>query len=140
MVGPANARSNVVICSPGGGTLISQYVIISPESIQQQVVPGTTHMAVQQTATSTIMTWQRTVDDGNATDAQMSLSGPTNLIWAVGTTNVFGNDGAAMGSTAVFLGASTGSTTASLTNGLTLSWDVSGSTYTLRAVLNQLAW
>ena len=48
---------------------------------------GTTNLGVQQANGVTVMTWSRNVNNGNPTDAQISTTGPTNVMWAIGKTN-----------------------------------------------------
>jgi hypothetical protein len=142
MVGPASAQSNAVICSPANQT-IGQYVIqaASFAGIVPQSTSGTTGFSLAQANGFTVMTWTRGANNGAASDAQIQATGPTNVIWAIGKTNVFSDDGAAMGSTAVALPYTVPyANSVTLTPGLVLKWNVAGSTYQFQAVLNQSVW
>ncbi len=142
MVGPASAQSNAVICSPANQT-IRQYVIqaASFAGIVPQNTSGTTGFSLSQANGFTVMTWTRGANNGAASDAQIATWAPTNVIWAIGKTNVFSDDGASMDSMAVNLaGAPSYVNSVTLTSGLVLSWNVSGSTFQFQAVLNQSVW
>jgi hypothetical protein len=88
MAGPANAVSNAVICSPANGTVGQfDFVNASFAGIVPDNTAGTTNLGVQQANGVTVMTWSRNVNNGNPTDAQISTTGPTNVMWAIGKTN-----------------------------------------------------
>ena len=88
MAGPANAVSNAVICSPANGT-VGQFDFLN--ATFQGIVPdntaGTTNMSYLQSNNVTVLTWSRTVNNGNPTDAQISVTGPTYVMWAIGKSN-----------------------------------------------------
>ncbi len=88
MAGPATAVSNAVICSPANGT-VGQFDFLN--ATFQGIVPdntaGTTNMSYLQSSNVTVLTWSRTVNNGNPTDAQISVTGPTYVMWAIGKSN-----------------------------------------------------
>ena len=88
MVGPPSALSNAVICSPANGT-VGQFDVLNATfaGIVPDSTAGTTNLGVQQANGVTVMTWSRTVNNGNPTDAQISTTGPTNVMWAIGQGN-----------------------------------------------------
>ena len=105
--------------------------------------PGVTNVTCYQTASTTVMTWSSMLYDGVTTDAQISLSGSTNVIWAVGKENALTPASMpSMDSTSVNLvGAPTYANTAALTAGLVLNWNViGGSVLELQAVLSSVGW
>jgi hypothetical protein len=144
MVGSSSSKSNAVICSPGTNA-VGQYVLeaYSFSAILPHATPGTSGFSVSQSNGQTVMMWTREANNGDAGDAQISATELTNVIWAIGTTNVFQSDMPAMKSTAVNLtysGAITYAKTVMLTPGLTLNWNVLGSTLQFQAILNQAVW
>ena len=88
MVGPATAVSNAVICSPANGT-VGQFDFLNAtfEDIVPDNTAGTTNMSYLQSNNVTVLTWSRTVNNGNPTDAQISVTGPTYVMWAIGKSN-----------------------------------------------------
>jgi hypothetical protein len=144
MSGPTTAVSNAVICSPGDGT-IGQYQLLNTSftGIVPENAPGVTSLSFLQANGQTIMTWSRNVNNGNPNDQQISLTGPTWVIWAVGTSNTFSNvyPSTSMSSAAVsFVPAPAYQYTSTLTTGLVLNWNVVGSRLDFQAVYNGTAW
>ena len=88
MAGPATAVSNAVICSPANGT-VGQFDFLNAtfEGIVPDNTAGTTNMSYLQSNNVTVLTWSRTVNNGNPTDAQISVTGPTYVVWAIGKSN-----------------------------------------------------
>ena len=88
MAGPANAVSNAVICSPANGTVGQfDFVNASFAGIVPDNTAGTTGMSFTQSGGQTVLYFSRNVNNGNPTDAQISTTGPTNVMWAIGKTN-----------------------------------------------------
>jgi hypothetical protein len=89
MAGPASALSNAVICNPANGTFVQQYRFMNASfaGIVADVTTGTTDMICWQANGLTGMSWSRWVNNGNPTDAQVSATGPTNVMWAIGKSN-----------------------------------------------------
>jgi hypothetical protein len=88
MAGPATALSNAVICFLLDGTVAQfHFMNASYEGIVPDSTVGTTGMSFTQISGQTVMTWSRTVDNGNPNDAQVSVTGPTDVIWAIGKSN-----------------------------------------------------
>ena len=143
MVGTDTARANAIICDPSKGT-VNQYNITAASfaGMVPHATSGTTNMKVVQSDGQTVMTWTRGFDNGDPKDAQISASGPTHVIFAVATTNVFGPSPVPhMGEKSVNLaGTPTYDNTVSLMSGLTLNWNVKGSELEFQAVLSSLAW
>lgn len=143
MNGTATAHSNAVICSPSNNS-VAQYDILGTtfSSIVPNPTSGTTGLSVLQSGNVTVMTWSRGVNNGDASDAQVVVGGLTNVIWAVGSGNTFtGDPHPAMGSTGVLLvNGSSWSNSALLNAGLTLYWNLVGSTFTFQAVYTGTAW
>ena len=88
MAGPAIAVSNAVICSPANGTVGQfDFVNASFAGIVPDNTAGTTGMSFTQSGGQTVLYFSRNVNNGNPTDAQISTTGPTNVMWAIGKTN-----------------------------------------------------
>ena len=88
MAGPANALSNAVICSPANGT-VGQFDFVNAtfEGIVPDNTAGTTNMSFTQSGGQTVLYFSRNVNNGNPNDAQISTTGPTNVMWAIGKSN-----------------------------------------------------
>ena len=88
MAGPANAVSNAVICSPANGT-VGQFDFLN--ATFQGIVPdntaGTTGLSFTQTGGQTVLYFSRKANNGNPTDAQISVTGQTYVMWAIGKSN-----------------------------------------------------
>ena len=97
MAGPANAVSNAVICSPANGT-VGQFDFLN--ATFQGIVPdntaGTTGLSFTQTGGQTVLYFSRKANNGNPTDAQISVTGPTYVMWAIGKSNGRGREERAM--------------------------------------------
>ena len=143
MTGPSTGKSNAVICSPGDNT-VNQYDMTdtSYAGVTAHPTAGTTNMAVSQTNGVTSMSWTRNVSNGDDTDAQISTTGGTWVLFAVGSKNTFQNEFPAPMS-AKFVNLMTTVTyayTATLTQGLVLNWNVVGARLDFQAVLSGTAW
>ena len=88
MAGPANALSNAVICSPANGT-VGQFDFVNAtfEGIVPDNTAGTTGLSFTQTGGQTVLYFSRKANNGNPNDAQISLTGSTYVMWAIGKTN-----------------------------------------------------
>ena len=97
MAGPANAVSNAVICSPANGT-VGQFDFLN--ATFQGIVPdntaGTTGLSFTQTGGQTVLYFSRKANNGNPTDAQISVTGQTYVMWAIGKSNGRGREERAM--------------------------------------------
>jgi hypothetical protein len=148
MTGSASACANVVICSPGSpanGAIhqIGQYDIVnmSYAGIVWSPSSNAGNYSVVQAGNVTVMRWYRGVNNGNANDAQVTVGGVTNVIWAIGAVNAFAATPVPnMGNTPVSLLPEVYANTQVLTSGLVLNWIFDGSLFTFQAVLSQLAW
>ena len=143
MVGPVTARSNAVICNPSAGNAVYQYVIVDPSysGIQRQDSTGTTNLTCTQAGGNTVMTWSRFVENGATNDAQVSTYSLTNVIWAIGSSNVFNATSPNMGNTPVNLMAvPVYKYSVPLTSGLTLNWNVNGNSLQFQAILADTKW
>jgi len=93
MAGPANAVSNAVICSPANGT-VGQFDFLN--ATFQGIVPdntaGTTGLSFTQTGGQTVLYFSRKANNGNPTDAQISVTGQTYVMWAIGKSNGRGRE------------------------------------------------
>ena len=76
MVGPPGETSNAVICSPGGGNVVQQYNISAGSfaGIVPHATSGTGNFSCAQANGVTAMMWTRYVFNGDADDAQVSLT------------------------------------------------------------------
>ncbi len=139
-MGPADAKSNAVICNPSNGTA-AQFDLLghTPSAFTPHDTAGTRGAQVSQANGFTIMTWTRDVFNGDPLDAQIATWGPTNVIWAIGASNDLAHV-LTMNSTMVDLAAPSFDNSVVLVPGLGLSWNIVGSTYTFQAVLNQVSW
>lgn len=72
--------TNAVICIPGVSTLEYRIGSYAFTSIVSETTAGTTAMSCSQTGGNTTMTWSRQASNGNAADAQISLTGPTRCV------------------------------------------------------------
>ena len=164
MAGTASSVNNAVIGIPGTGA--AQYelqgntlatIVAAPSSLA-----GTTNMAVWQAGGVTTMTWTRQANNGIATDAQISLTGATLVIWAFGSSNTYTDNPlpvmawSSLDLAGVLSPSSTPSPSASagasptpaptypysvqLTTPLKLSWNRNGNLYNFKAVLTKVAW
>ena len=146
MVGPAYQDSTAVICNPGNSAnMASHYKILAASyaGLVASAAPGVTNLTCYQTSTQTIMTWSSTLYDGVTTNAQISLTGATNVIWAVGKENsLTPSSMPGMDSISVNLvGAPSYASTMQLTAGLVLNWNViGGSVLEMQAVLSSVGW
>ena len=142
MGGSGNVWSSIVIGSPGNGS-IGSYVMYN-ESVQGIVsdpTPGTFGMSVTFAAGTTTMTWSRKIDNGNPNDTQISTSGYTTVVYAVGNEPVFSYASQApngpMGAASINL---VPSSSAALTSDLQLYWYLTGDDVYFTAVLKRIAW
>lgn len=164
MTGPSTSGNNAVIAIPGTTPAVAQYSLIGVTTASIIAAPsnGTTNMAVVQAGTTTTMTWSRDVDNGDSTHAQISLTGPTFVIWAFGSSNAFVDTplpAMSWASIDFTLGTQPSITPTATPNAspspspfyprtvklnsnpsLVLQWDRTDTVYRFRAVLNALAW
>jgi hypothetical protein len=142
MQGPSNAISNAVICSPANNTIGQfQFVNASFAGIVPDNTAGTTNMSWSQANGQTIMTWSRNVNNGNPSDAQVSTTGLTWVMWAIGKSNDYNPTHPAMSSVGVPLVPVVYANTVTLTSGLVLNWNlVGGSRLDLQAVYSGSLW
>ena len=134
----ADAHSNAVICSPGNGSAVAQYDILSASyaGIVPDPTPNTTNLQCFQGDGVTVMSWSRGINNGNAADAQVSTVGTTNVIWAVGKGNTFDSTSPLMGNLSVQL---TGCF-AQLSDELSVSWMPSGDVVTFIVMYSGTGW
>ena len=143
MVGPAGSTSNAVICSPGADFSVQQYDITGASfaGIVPHPTSGTGNFSCLQKNGVTVMTWSRGVNNGDPNDAQVSTYALTNVIWAIGSSNVFNSTKPNMGNTPVNLMAvPVYKYSVPLTSGLTLNWNVNGNSLQFQAILADTKW
>ena len=143
MVGPAGSTSNAVICSPGADFSVQQYDITGASfaGIVPHPTSGTGNFSCLQKNGVTVMTWSRGVNNGDPNDAQVSTYALTNVIWAIGSSNVFNSTEPNMGNTAVNLMAVTVyGNSIGIADGFTLNWNVYPDHLDMQAVLLLNRW
>ena len=88
MQGPAGANSNVMIVDFAKSTM-GQYDMLgyAGSQIVAHDTSGVGNMSWYQTASTSVMSWSRQAHNGDASDAQISLTGVSNIVWAVGLGN-----------------------------------------------------
>ena len=143
MVPKTGPLSNAVICNPANGFNTQQYHFLNTsfDGLVPDPTSGTGNFTCAQIDGSTILSFSRGINNGNAADAQILTYSPTNVMWAIGKGNVYNATHPNMDSVAVnLLSVPVYANSATLTSGLTLNWNVSGSRFDFQAVLMQLAW
>jgi hypothetical protein len=143
MVGPANAKSNAIIFSPTDST-VAQYDMTAKSfnGITVHNTSGVSNLQGSQSEGVTTLSWTRGVNNGDANDAQISTTGGTWLVYAIGAANAF-KEGDFPFMRAAFINLMTTVSykyTAVLEPGLTLNWNVLGDVLQLQAVLNDTRW
>ena len=159
MAGTATSKNNAVTGSPSNG-YVQQYDLLgnTMATIVTHPTSGCTNMAIMQAGGTTSMTWTREANNGDANDAQISLTGPTIVIWAFGTGPTYTDSplppmswasvdlaGLATASPSPSAGASASPAptypfSTSLATPFKLYWNRNGDTFNFKAVLNQLGW
>lgn len=94
MSGPSGANSNVMIADfSNAAHPVDEYDMIGYAS--SQIVlnssPGVSNASAYQTASTSVMRWSRLANNGDANDAQISLVGVSNVVWAIGLSNAYGS-------------------------------------------------
>lgn len=140
----------MVICDPAGNTSVGQFHITNASDVRAGLsadpTSGTWNMAMSVSATQTIMTWSRLIDNGNPKDAQMSIdaSGLHNVVFVIG-----GGPSLSQNQTAVAVQSLTAADVspavvcgpAALDGKLSLSWSLKGSIVSFTAtLLGSPAW
>lgn len=159
MAGTATSKNNAVTGSPSNG-YITQYDLLG--NTMATIVPnptaGTTDMTISQVGSTTTMTWTREADNGDPNAAQISLTGPTIVIWAFGLGPTYTGSplppmswasvdlaGIATASPSPSAGASPSPApvyphSATLSSIMKLYWNRNGFTFNFKAVLQRVAW
>ena len=159
MAGTATSKNNAIMGFPDSGTAL-QYDFLGNTlaSLVPNPTSGTTNLAVSQVGTTTTLTWRRLANNGDANDAQISLTGNTIVIWGFGGSNLYTASplpamswvsvdlaGLATASPSPSFGVSPTPTptyqySAKLETPLTLYWNRNGYMYNFKAVLTKIAW
>lgn len=99
-------KSNCVICTPTNTTIATgEYSIVSSSALGFEPFSTprpATGIACQQNATHTVLSFRRPYNNSVPALAQLNTSGPTSIIYAVGTDNNFADvDWSRMGATKI---------------------------------------
>ena len=92
MSGPVNAKANVMICDFSNAiNPIGEYNMLgyTGSSIVAHNTAGVSNGTAYQSGGTSVMTWSRMANNGDANDAQISLSGVTMIVWATGLGNKY---------------------------------------------------
>ena len=92
MAGPTNAKANAMIVDfSKPGSPVQQYDMLGYASSQLVVhaTSGVGNTSAYQTGSSSVMMWSRMANNGDVNDAQISLSGVTQVVWAIGYDNKY---------------------------------------------------
>lgn len=80
--------TNAVVCKPdgAGGGDVQQWILTkhTASGFVADATTGTSNLACFQSGGSTTMTWTRQANNGNPSDAQISMTNPTHVVFAVG--------------------------------------------------------
>ena len=111
MQGPSGCNSNVMIASFGSGSgsgsaTVGEYDMMGYATAQivSSVSGGVGNTSAYQSGGMSVMRWSRYANNGDSNDAQISLTGVTNVVWAYGLSGVYsGSPLPPMGNTVVDL-------------------------------------
>ena len=144
MVGPSAFLTNAVICSPGAGLATQQFELVNASfsGIVPAPSPGTTKLFCGQSSGVTVMQWSRGLDNGSPGDAQVSTTGPTWVVWAVGGDDTLNSSTPvpSMGAVPVVLVPASYPNSVALNSDFTLQWGLVGDLLHFQATYDGNAW